>query len=384
MESPGATEGLPAAVAATAQVYLSPCALGPLTALAPMVAAGMALPLAGGPLAFSACEIAIRESAGVTRAAIAVAETRRWAADQVPPVGARIDRLLDSISRPRLGPHGELLSKPLLMGIVNATPDSFSDGGEHFDPAAAIAHGQRLAHAGADILDVGGESTRPGAAPVAPHDEAARVLPVLQGLSQLRASFPQLLLSIDTRRAAVMRAALAQGIDIINDVTALTGDPESLAVAARSNAAVVLMHMQGEPRTMNLAPRYGDVALDVFDYLEARIAACTTAGIAPERLIVDPGIGFGKTAQHNLAVLHDLAALQVLRRPILLGASRKSTIGKVLDLPADQRLEGTLATTVLGVAAGVDIVRVHDVQPNVRAARMADAVVRASWPGLDK
>ncbi len=313
MESSGLASALPDSVEANAKVYLSPSAIGPLSVLAPMVAAGSALPLAGGPLAFSACEVATREPARITRTTASLADTRAWATRQ--GVDARVTRLLDDLARPRRGPRGEPLSRPLLMGIVNATPDSFSDGGEHFDAAAAIAHGQRLAHAGADILDVGGESTRPGAAPVAPREEAARVLPVLQGLSQLRASFPQLLLSIDTRHAAVMRMALAHGVDIINDVTALTGDTESLAVAARGNAAVVLMHMQGVPATMNLAPRYDDVALDVFDYLEARIAVCQAAGIARERLILDPGIGFGKRGAQNLAVLRALALYHGLGCP---------------------------------------------------------------------
>ncbi len=368
MESSGDTEALPAAVPATAQVYLSPCALGPLTVLAPMVAAAAALPLAGGPLAFSTCEIAIRESARVTRTTASLTETRSWAARQGGAIGARVTRLLDDLSRSRHGPRGESLSKPLIMGIVNATPDSFSDGGEHFDPAAAIAHGQRLAHAGADILDIGGESTRPGAAPVAANDEAARVLPVLQGLSQLRASFPQLLLSIDTRHAAVMRAALSQGVGIINDVTALTGDPESLAVAARSEAAVVLMHMQGKPATMNLAPRYDDVALDVFDYLEARIAACLTAGIARERIIVDPGIGFGKRGPQNLAILRALALYHGLGCPILLGASRKA-LGSESEgrLPPKERLPTSLAAALHALNLGVQILRVHDVAETRRA-----------------
>jgi dihydropteroate synthase len=362
---------LPATVAADAQIYLSPSALGPLAALAPMVAAAAALPLAGGPLAFSACEIAIREAARVTRTAASLSETRDWAAHQGGPVGPRIARLLDDLSGPRRGPRGEPLSKPLIMGIVNATPDSFSDGGEHFDPAAAIAHGQRLAHAGADILDIGGESTRPGAAPVAPHDEAARVLPVLQGLSQLRASFPQLLLSIDTRHAAVMRAALAHGIDIINDVTALTGDPDSLAVAAASSAAVVLMHMQGEPRTMNLAPRYGDVALDVFDYLEARIAACTAAGIARERLILDPGIGFGKRGPQNLAILRALALFHGLGCPLLLGASRKA-LGSESEsrLSPKERLPTSLAAAMHALNLGVQFLRVHDVAETRRVVEL--------------
>jgi len=371
MESLELAQALPATVATNAQVYLSPSALGPLAVLRPMVAAGMAMPLVGGPLAFSACEIAIRESADVTRTAASLAETRRWAAGQGGGVGARVDRLLDVLSQPRHGPRGEPLSRPLLMGIVNATPDSFSDGGEHFDAAAAIAHGQRLAHAGADILDIGGESTRPGAAPVAPNDEAARVLPVLKGLSQLRASFPQLLLSIDTRHAAVMRSALAHGIDIINDVTALTGDPESLAVAARSDAAVVLMHMQGVPATMNLAPRYGDVALDVFDYLEARIAACAAAGIARQRLVLDPGIGFGKRGPQNLAILRALALYHGLGCPVLLGASRKA-LGSESEgrLPPKERLPTSLAAALHALDRGVQFLRVHDVAETRRVVEL--------------
>ncbi len=369
IESSEPTEALPATVAANARVYLSPCALGPLAVLTPMVAAAAALPLAGGPLAFSACEIAIRESARGTRTTASLAETRRWAAGQGGTIGARVARLLDDLSSPRQGPRSEPLSKPLIMGIVNATPDSFSDGGEHFDAAAAIAHGQRLAHAGADILDIGGESTRPGAAPVAPSIEAARVLPVLQGLSQLRASFPQLLLSVDTRHAAVMRAALAHGVDVINDVSALTGDPESLAVAARGNASVVLMHMQGEPRTMNLAPRYDDVALDVFDYLEARIAACQAAGIARARLIVDPGIGFGKRGPQNLAILRALALYHGFGCPILLGASRKA-LGSESEgrLPPKERMPTSLAAAQHGLNRGVQILRVHDVAETRRVA----------------
>jgi dihydropteroate synthase len=371
MESLEPAQALPATVAANARIYLSPCTLGPLTILAPMVAAGTASPLAGGPLAFSACQISIRESAAITRTAVSLAETRRWAAAQGGAGGARVDRRLDVLCRPRQGPRGERLSKPIIMGIVNATPDSFSDGGEHFDPAAAIAHGQRLAHAGADILDIGGESTRPGAAPVAPHDEAARILPVLKGLSQLRASFPQLLLSIDTRHAAVMQAALAHGIDIINDVTALTGDPDSLAIAARSEAAVLLMHMQGEPRTMNLAPSYDDVALDVFDYLEDRIAACTAAGIAPERIILDPGIGFGKRGPQNLAILRSLALFHGLGCPLLLGASRKA-LGSESEgrLPPKERLPTSLAAALHALNQGVQFLRVHDVAETRRVVEL--------------
>lgn len=379
MESSGTAQGLPATVPAEARVYLAPSAVGPLTTLAPMVADGTALPLTGGPLAFAACEIAVRDSTRVTRTAVSLAETRLWAARQPGTIQARITRLLHDLARPRRHPDGEALSKPLLMGIINATPDSFSDGGAHLDPAAAIAHGRQLAEAGAGILDVGGESTRPGAAPVAPSEEAARVLPVLKGLAQLRASFPRLLLSIDTRHALVMQAALAEGVDLINDVTALTGDPESLAIAAGSNAAVALMHMQGEPATMNLAPRYDDVALDVFDYLEARIAACAAAGIARERLILDPGIGFGKRGPQNLAVLRALALYHGLGCPLLLGASRKALGSKVEnDLPPRERLPTSLAAALHGLNQGVQILRVHDVAETRRVADLWQRLTSAS------
>ena len=336
-----------------------------------MVATGTAMPLAGGPLAFTACEIAVRGPGGVQRATATLVVTRVWAAGLGAEARSRVNGLLDHLSGTRLGPRGEPLSGPGIMGIVNATPDSFSDGGEHFDAAAAISHGQRLAHAGADILDIGGESTRPGASPVAPNEEAARAMPVLQGLAQLRASFPQLLLSVDTRRAAVMRAALSQGVDLINDVTALTGDRDSLAVAAKSNAVVALMHMQGEPTTMNLAPTYNDVALDVFDYLEARIAACLAAGIARERIIVDPGIGFGKRGPQNLAILRALALYHGLGCPILLGASRKALGSKSeSSLPPKERLPTSLAAAMHALNLGVQFLRVHDVAETRRAVEL--------------
>jgi dihydropteroate synthase len=368
MDSSRLAEALSTAVQPSARIYLLPCGLGPLSGMAPMVATGTAMPLAGGPLAFSACEIAVRGSSGVQRATAAVVVTRAWAAGLGAAVNTRVARLLDDLSRPRCGPRGGPLSPPRIMGIINATPDSFSDGGEHLDPSAAVAHGRRLAESGADILDIGGESTRPGAAPVAPSDEAARIVPLLQGLSRVRASFPQLLLSIDTRHAAVMRAALSQGIDLINDVTALTGDPDSLAVAAESKAAVVLMHMQGDPRTMNLAPSYDDVVLDIFDYLEARVAACMAAGIERERIIVDPGIGFGKRGPQNLAILRALALYHGLGCPLLLGVSRKA-LGSESEsrLPPRDRLPTSLAAAMHALNQGAQLLRVHDVAETRRA-----------------
>lgn len=264
-------------------------------------------------------------------------------------------------------------SRTYVMGIINVTPDSFSGDGlmsAGGDPvAAAVAQAQQMAAQGADLLDIGGQSTRPGHEQLAVEAELARVVPVV---AAVRKALPDMPLSIDTTAARVAEAALDSGAQLINDVWGTAAEPELLALAAERQVPLVLMHNRAEARYVNLVA-------EVIADLSRAIDVALSANIAWERLIVDPGIGFGKTPAHNLALLHDLAALQVLGRPILLGTSRKSTIGRVLDLPADQRLEGTLATTALGIQAGVDIVRVHDVQPNVRAARMSDAVVRPGW-----
>jgi dihydropteroate synthase len=269
-------------------------------------------------------------------------------------------------------------ARTFVMGIINVTPDSFSGDGllaAASDPvAAAVAQAQQMALEGADLLDIGGQSTRPGHAEVSVNEELARVIPVM---TAVRDALPEMPLSIDTTSAEVAEAALEVGARMVNDIWGTAAEPALLRLAAELSLPIVLMHNRTEAR-------YRNVVAEVLADLQRALDVALAAGIAWERLIVDPGIGFGKTPEHNLALLHDLAALQVLARPILLGASRKSTIGKVLDLPADQRLEGTLATTVLGVVAGVDIVRVHDVQPNVRAARMADAVIRAGWRQLER
>jgi dihydropteroate synthase len=264
-------------------------------------------------------------------------------------------------------------ARTFVMGIINVTPDSFSGDGllaAASDPvAAAVAQAQQMALEGADLLDIGGQSTRPGHAQVSVNEELARVIPVM---TAVRDALPEMPLSIDTTSAEVAEAALEVGARMVNDIWGTAAEPALLRLAAELSLPIVLMHNRAEAR-------YRNVVAEVLADLQRALDVALAAGIAWERLIVDPGIGFGKTPEHNLALLHNLASLQLLARPILLGASRKSTIGKVLDLPADQRLEGTLATTVLGIAAGVDIVRVHDVQPNVRAARMTDAVIRAPW-----
>ena len=271
-----------------------------------------ALALAGSATAFTMVEALGRRPSGEVVAALgSIAELRRWAAERGAGMAARVARQLERLAAPRAPWAGLSLDRPLIMGIVNATPDSFSDGGEFLAPSRAIAHGRALAAAGADILDVGGESTRPGATPVAPEEELLRVEPVVRALAG-----DGFVVSIDTRHARTMAAATAAGARIINDVSALAGDGESLAVAARSGAAIALMHMQGEPQTMQADPRYSLASLDVVEHLDARIGACAAAGIERSRLVVDPGIGFGKRSAHNLELMARLgiAARAGLRR----------------------------------------------------------------------
>ena len=260
-----------------------------------------------------------------------------------------------------------------VMGILNVTPDSFSGDGllaAAADPVGvAVDRARAMIAEGADILDVGGESTRPGHEHVDAEEEVRRVVPVI---GAVRDAFPDVPISVDTTKAPVAEAAMDAGASMLNDVWGVADDTSRLEVAARHDAPIVLMHNRAEPR-------YADVVAEVVDDLARAIDRAVSAGVPRERTLVDPGFGFGKTPEHNLAVVRDLARLRELGRPILLGTSRKSTLGRVLDLPVEERLEATLATTALGVAFGADIVRVHDVRANVRAARMADAVVRG-WP----
>ena len=257
-----------------------------------------------------------------------------------------------------------------LMGVVNVTPDSFSDGGLYLDPEAAVAHGRELAAAGAEILDVGGESTRPGAEPVGLEEELRRVIPVIQGLAAAGCR-----VSVDTSKAAVAAAALDAGAEIVNDVTALRGDPEMADLCAERGATVVLMHMLGEPRTMQEDPRYEDVVADVKAFLPERLGTAVAAGIDESRVWLDPGIGFGKTGAHNMELLRRLGELRELGRPLVIGTSRKSFIGMVDGSPADQRLGGTIATSVLAAAEGADVLRVHDVAEVRQALAVAAAVL---------
>lgn len=331
------------------------------------------LPLAGGPLAFSALEVMERTPGGTQRRVIGLGDLfeRDWGRNTL----AASD-LLEEVRAPRARLAGMALDRTRIMGIVNVTPDSFSDGGQHAGAEAAIAHGLKLAEDGADILDIGGESTRPGSDAVALDDELRRVIPVIEGL---RAKTDKLI-SIDTRKAEVMRRAAAAGADILNDVSALTHDPAALDVAAESGLPVMLMHAQGDPKTMNDNPRYSDVVLDVFDFLEQRIRACMAAGIAKSRLVADPGIGFGKHLHHNVAVLNAMSLYHGLGVPVLLGASRKKLIGQICNVEAPQaRVPGSIAAALHSIAQGVQIVRVHD----VAETRQAVAVWEAAQAGTE-
>jgi dihydropteroate synthase len=257
-----------------------------------------------------------------------------------------------------------------LMGVVNVTPDSFSDGGLYLDPERAIAHGEELARAGAAILDVGGESTRPGAAEVSVEEELRRVVPVISRLATGQAE-----VSVDTSKRAVAAAALDAGATIVNDVTALRGDPEMAALCAERGPTVILMHMAGNPRTMQRDPVYDDVVQDVGRFLSERVEAAVAAGVAEERIWLDPGIGFGKTAEHNLELLRRLSELRRLGRPLVVGASRKSFIGKLDGSGAGERLGGTIASSVLAAAEGADVLRVHDVAEMAEAMTVAAAIL---------
>ena len=265
---------------------------------------------------------------------------------------------------------GLTLDRPLVMGVVNVTPDSFSDGGEFAEPAAAIVHGLALLDQGADIIDVGGESTRPGASATTIEKERRRVLPVVEALAGRGAK-----VSIDTRQSTVMRDAIAAGASIVNDVTALAGDPDSLDVVARSNVAAILMHMHGEPATMQAAPAYDDVVGEVEAFLAARLAIAEAAGIPRAHLAIDPGIGFGKTLDHNLLLLRATRRLKRLGVAVVVGVSRKSFIARLSKgEPPKQRLAGSLAAALAALARGADVLRVHDVAASVQAIAVWRAI----------
>lgn len=355
------------------RIYLRPTAVLSGTSAEVSVASGLALPIANTGLAFSQCELIARDG---NREMISVREL-------ISPTAPRPDGIAEIVARicaPRAPvlPDGNTLAigRPLVMGVVNVTPDSFFGDGTGNDVAAAVVRARRLVHDGADLIDIGGESTRPGATPVSPDEECARVLPVITALADL-----QVPMSIDTRRASVMDRAIGAGASIINDISALGDDPASLKVAAQSGAVVILGHKRGTPSSMQDAPQYDDVLLDVYDNLAERIDAAIAAGIPREGLIVDPGLGFGKTPEHNLRLLGGLTLFLGLGCPILVGASRKSFIGALAggDTRAggpgpDARLPGSLAAILAAVQQGAYIVRVHDVAETRQAL--------AIWRGI--
>ncbi len=309
----------------------------------PIVSEGEGLPLAGGPLTFARVEV-----------------RRRGGRPALVAAGSIPGEMLDRLTAPRPPVAGLAMDRPHVMGILNVTPDSFSDGGRHSGAGAAAA-AQAMVAAGAAIVDVGAESTRPGADAVDLATENARLAPLLPGLAGLR-------WSIDTRKAAVMAEALDAGAAIVNDVSGLRHDAAALALLAARDCAVVVMHAQGTPADMQADPRYDDALLDVYDWLEARIAALVAAGVARARIIADPGIGFGKALPHNLAILHGLTLFHGLGVPLLLGASRKALIARIAgEAPPEQRLGGSVALALHGAAAGVQILRVHDVAETVQA-----------------
>jgi dihydropteroate synthase len=268
--------------------------------------------------------------------------------------------------------HGgiDMTCRTVVMGILNVTPDSFYDGGRRLEPGKAFTDALAMAKAGADIIDIGGESTRPGAEPVPVDEELKRVVPLIRALRR-ETSIP---ISVDTYKSAVARNALDAGADILNDISALRFDPEMASLAAAEKVPIVLMHMQGEPRSMQKAPRYHDVVSEVCGFLTGRTEFAVAQGIDKENIIIDPGIGFGKSLEHNLALLRGLPALAALGQPLLVGASRKAFIGKILDADPEQRLEGSLAVAVAAVLSGANIIRAHDVKETRQAVRMADAV----------
>lgn len=353
---------------ASAKLYVRPVGLLYGATANAAVSGGLALPLAGGPIAFTAAEL-IEGEPGKTRMRMFAAPA--LAASIEADLAARL--ALITAQRPPFAGIG--LDRPVLMGIVNVTPDSFSDGGLYDTKEAAIVHAAELAGAGAGIIDVGGESTRPGSDAVDQQSELDRVVPVIEGLAGLPA-----VISVDTRKARVAREAAKHGAKILNDVSALTHDPDSMRAAAETGLSVVLMHAQGEPKTMQDNPTYEDVVLEVFDYLEARIGAAVKAGIGLPRIAADPGLGFGKTLAHNLGLLAHTSLFHGLGVPLLIGASRKRFIQGVSggDQPKS-REPGSQAAAIAAAAQGAQILRVHD----VAGSRQALAVWRATVFGIE-
>ena len=361
-----------------ARLYVTPRALLNGHSAFEAVSQRLAWPLAAaaGSLAFSFIEVTALRNRSVKTVLVSRAQYENGQSGVEEGVRTHIDAQLVEFMQPRRAFAGHDLTHPLIMGIVNVTPDSFSDGGLFQDTGAAIAHGLSLRDAGAVMIDVGGESTRPGAAPVATEDEIARIVPVVRGLAS-----QDVCVSVDTRHSSVMAAAIEAGARIVNDVTALTGDPGSLSIVTDSDVVVVLMHMQGEPQTMQSNPAYAWAPGDVYEFLRGRVEACLKAGVAKERVAIDPGIGFGKNVSHNAEIMDHLSLFHALGCPMTIGASRKSFIARMSKgEAADDRLAGSLAAALHGVGQGAHILRVHDVAESQQAlaiaARIVGAVIR--------
>jgi dihydropteroate synthase len=354
----------------TDRLWLRPLGVICGRAAAEVVASGHAYALGSSDRAFTTvAAMGLRPDRRAVSAVGSIAELEAWLAGAGVRFAGCARAQLARLSSPPEQWAGVRLDRPLVIGVLNVTPDSFSDGGRWFEPERAIAHSRALLEAGADIIDVGGESTRPGAAPLLPGEEIRRIEPVVRALAASGA-----VVSIDTRHCAVMSAALDAGARIVNDVSALTHDPDSLGLVARRHPAVILMHMRGEPRTMQHDPVYDFPLVEVLEYLEARIAACIAAGVPREAIAVDPGIGFGKLLPHNLDILAGIGAFHTLGCAVVLGVSRKSMIARLsLGEPPEARLPGSLAAALFAVQQGVQILRVHD----VAKTRQALAVWRA-------
>jgi dihydropteroate synthase len=352
-------------MADVARLYLRPV---PIFAPAGQVGAR----ICGGWAGFNEVEVITRDGADVTRAIAPLGEVQMWSRHQGRDAARHIDVTLSRITAPRAAFAGVALDRPQIMGIVNATPDSFSDGGDYASPEAAFTHGLEIVKDGAAFIDIGGESTRPGSEPVTESIERRRVLPIIQ---MLRETGVDAVISIDTRKAGLMAEAVEVGAGVVNDISALTHDDEAMETVARLGVPVVLMHSQGDPKTMQAKPAYAHAPTEIYDHLAARLQVCETAGIKRDRICIDPGIGFGKGLDHNLAILADLALYHGLGCAVLAGVSRKSFIGHLSgeEVPKE-RLPGSLAAGLWAVAQGVQIIRVHDVAATQQALAIWQAI----------
>lgn len=331
--------------------------------------------IAGAWAGFNDIEVIARDGASAETAQADLSSVMAWAKGLPGDHRARLEALITRLTEPRPAFAGIPMDTPCLMGVLNATPDSFSDGGDYAAADDAIARGKWLRENGARILDIGGESTRPGSDPVPAEEEARRILPVIEGLAG------DGVISVDSRKADVQEQAVAAGASVINDISALGGDPRSLDIAVRLGVPVILMHCRGEPKTMQEAPAYDHPPAEIFDYLEDRIQACETAGIPRERIAVDPGIGFGKLLDHNIAILTHLSLFQGLGCPVLIGVSRKSFIGHLSrEEPPKERVAGSIAAMMAGLNQGVQMVRAHDAAETSQAM----AVWRATHGGFGR